>query len=339
MSGADANRRAAHRLLAPAQLSSGSDEFGRRRVHATVRRDLKGTVQLRSGPCLTRQQCNLSSAGEDVDSTRVPASSAHGGAQCRTRRLRRPHGPWGAPMTRPLPSRSSVGRRHSLFAAVLVAILPVWNNVVIPQMSGSTVSYVGVNGVAAGVLLATGRWTGLTWAELGLSRQRLLAGLRWGGACFAVVALALAAAVAIAAVRPALTDARAADVSAGDVAVEVLVRIPLGTVLWEEVAFRGVLLAALARVMPVRRAVVVASIVFGVWHIRPTLSGLAANDAIGATWVTIFAVLGVCAFTAAAGALLCWLRLRSGSLLAPVLLHLATNTLGTVAAVAAHRLD
>jgi membrane protease YdiL (CAAX protease family) len=33
-----------------------------------------------------------------------------------------------------------------------------------------------------------------------------------------------------------------------------------------------------------------------------------------------------------------WLRLRSGSLLAPALLHLATNTLGTVAAAVAHRL-
>jgi hypothetical protein len=33
-----------------------------------------------------------------------------------------------------------------------------------------------------------------------------------------------------------------------------------------------------------------------------------------------------------------WLRLRSGSLLAPVLLHLATKTLGAVDAAAAHRL-
>jgi membrane protease YdiL (CAAX protease family) len=33
------------------------------------------------------------------------------------------------------------------------------------------------------------------------------------------------------------------------------------------------------------------------------------------------------------------MRLRSGSLLAPVLLHLATNSLGTLAAVAARRLQ
>jgi uncharacterized protein len=41
----------------------------------------------------------------------------------------------------------------------------------------------------------------------------------------------------------------------------------------------------------------------------------------------------------AAGVLFTMLRLRSGSLLAPVLLHLATNSLGTPAAAAALRLQ
>jgi membrane protease YdiL (CAAX protease family) len=43
--------------------------------------------------------------------------------------------------------------------------------------------------------------------------------------------------------------------------------------------------------------------------------------------------------TAAAGVLFTVLRLRSGSLLAPVLLHLATNSLGTPAVAAALRLQ
>ncbi|NEM06904.1 CPBP family intramembrane glutamic endopeptidase [Geodermatophilus normandii] len=241
-------------------------------------------------------------------------------------------------MTRAVPTRSATVRRHGAFVVVLVAILAVWNNIVVPQVPDSTASYVGVNGAASAVLVVAARWTGLTWAELGLGRRRLWAGLQWGGACFAAVALAFTVAVTVPALRPLLTDARTADLTAGDVAAEVLVRIPLGTVLWEEVAFRGVLLAALARVLPLRRAVAAAAIVFGVWHVRPTLSGLEANDLVDAAWLRTLAVLGVCTFTAAAGALLCWLRLRSGSLLAPALLHLATNTLGTVAATAAHRL-
>jgi membrane protease YdiL (CAAX protease family) len=84
--------------------------------------------------------------------------------------------------------------------------------------------------------------------------------------------------------------------------------------------------------------VAVAALVFGVWHVRPTLGGLAANDLVDGTWARALAVLAVCVFTAAAGVLLSWLRLRSGSLLAPALLHLATNTLGTIAATAVHRL-
>lgn len=214
----------------------------------------------------------------------------------------------------------------------------MWNNVVIPQVPGSTAVYVAVNGAAGGILLVAARRTGLTWAELGLSRRRLAAGLRWGGACFAAVSLALAAAVAIPGPRALFTGVRATDLSAGEVALELLVRIPLGTVLWEEVAFRGALLASLGRVLPVRRAVAVAAAVFGAWHVQPTISGLAANHLADAAWLRPLAVLGVCTFTTAAGALLCWLRLRSGSLLAPALLHLATNTLGTVAVAAAHRL-
>ncbi|WP_156119277.1 hypothetical protein [Modestobacter caceresii] len=53
--------------------------------------------------------------------------------------------------------------------------------------------------------------------------------------------------------------------------------------------------------------------------------------------VTLGVGLAVLA-TAGAGVVLVLLRLRSGSLLAPVLLRLAVNGLGTLAALAAHRL-
>jgi membrane protease YdiL (CAAX protease family) len=50
-------------------------------------------------------------------------------------------------------------------------------------------------------------------------------------------------------------------------------------------------------------------------------------------------VLVGCSGTAAAGALFSWLRLRSGSLLAPALLHLTANSGGLLASVAAARRD
>lgn len=108
--------------------------------------------------------------------------------------------------------------------------------------------------------------------------------------------------------------------------------------MWEEIAFRGVLLAALMRVVAPRAAVALTAALFGIWHIRPTLSATTANALTDRFAGLVVAVLLGCAFTAAAGVLFAWLRLRSGSLLAPVLLHLATNSLGALAAAAAHRL-
>lgn len=228
------------------------------------------------------------------------------------------------------------GRRSSgVFATALVLVLGAWNNVVVDRLPGS---YVVANVAATGALLAAARVQRLSWDDLGLARQRLRAGLRWGGACSAGVACGYAVALAVPGLRPVLVDARVADLDGGEVASQVLVRIPLGTVLWEEVAFRGVLLAALARVLPVRAAVATSAAVFGIWHVRPTLSALAANDLADGPVLRPLAVLLGCLATGAAGLLFSWLRLRSGSLAAPVLLHLATNSLGVLAGAAAHRI-
>ncbi|WP_236835122.1 CPBP family intramembrane glutamic endopeptidase [Blastococcus sp. KM273129] len=224
-----------------------------------------------------------------------------------------------------------------MFAASVAVLLGAWNNVVITRLPGYPQSYVPVNLAATGLLLAGARFAGTTWQELGLERRRARAGIGWGGVCAAVVAAGYAVALAVPAVRPLLADARLAGAGSGEIAHQALVRIPLGTVVWEEVAFRGVLLAALLRLLPPRTAVAVSAALFGIWHIRPTLSAARANTlADGGAGLFAVVLLG-CAVTAAAGVLFAWLRLRSGSLLAPVLLHLATNSLGALAAAAAHR--
>jgi membrane protease YdiL (CAAX protease family) len=217
-------------------------------------------------------------------------------------------------------------------------VLSTWNNVVITRLPGYPASYVPANVAAAGVLLAAARVDGLSWADLGLGRDRLPAGLTWGAPCSAVVTCGYGAALIVPALRPLLTDARLAGVGGGEIAYQVLVRIPFGTVLWEEVAFRGVLLAALARLMSVSAATATSAVVFGIWHVRPVLAALAANEPADGPAPRAVAMLLACVGTGAAGGLFAWLRLRSGSLLAPALLHLAANTLGTLAAAAAHRM-
>jgi hypothetical protein len=122
--------------------------------------------------------------------------------------------------------RPSVRWRAVGLTGALVVVLAAWNNLVMTRLPGS---YVVVNGTAAAVLLAGARAAGLSWAELGLARRCLPAGLRWGGACVALVAGGYVIALAVPALRPLLADARVADLDGAEIASRVLVRIPFGT--------------------------------------------------------------------------------------------------------------
>jgi uncharacterized protein len=229
----------------------------------------------------------------------------------------------------------AVSRRRLLGLAVpLSAGLAVWNNLIVHRLP-----YLTANATATAAVLGAAGWAGLSREELGLARRSVPAGLRWGSACAVPVAAGYAVALAVPALRPLLLDGRVAGRGGADLAHQALVRIPVGTVLWEEVAFRGVLLAVLRRLVPAPAAVAASSVLFGVWHVRPTLEGLAANDLDRGPVATGAAVLLGCAGTAAAGVLFTALRLRSGSLLAPALLHLATNSFGVGAAATAVRLS
>jgi membrane protease YdiL (CAAX protease family) len=195
--------------------------------------------------------------------------------------------------------------------------------------------YPAVNALAATATLTAAAASGLTSADLGLRRDRLRAGLRYGSAAAAPVVAAFGLAALTPVTRPMLNDQRIADLNRRQLAYHVLVRIPVGTVAWEEIAFRGVLQAALRRVLAEPAATVVGSAVFGLWHIRPTAETLAVNQLAASRGRRIIAVSAVAAGTAGAGALLSVLRDRSGSLAAPVLLHLAANCAAPLASALA----
>jgi membrane protease YdiL (CAAX protease family) len=183
---------------------------------------------------------------------------------------------------------------------------------------------------AAAVALAV-RVGGCGARDLGLARADLASGLRLGAVAVAVVAGLLAVGVALPATRGLFADRRVDQHSVAALLYATLVRIPFGTALLEETLFRGALLGLGLRQWPPRVAVAWSSALFGLWHVLPA-GGLAGyNPAVAGTLhggggrllVTAAAV----AASALAGTLFCWLRLRSGSLLAPVMLHAATNGL------------
>ena len=111
-------------------------------------------------------------------------------------------------------------------------------------------------------------------------------------------------------------------------AVQLLVRIPLATALVEELVFRGVILGLGVRAGDRRRALLVSSAAFGLWHIGAAVHPArrdAAGDAVGLPGTTAPAVLGDVVATTVGGLGFGWLRLRSGSILAPTLAHGARN--------------
>jgi CAAX protease family protein len=227
-------------------------------------------------------------------------------------------------------------RADVAFAAAACAALTWYNNVA-GLRPWHRRWYPAVNGCAAAAAVAAAAASGLSAADLGLERDRLRAGLRYGSAAAAPVVAAYGLAVLIPATRPLLDDQRVAGLDGRQLAYQVLLRIPVGTVAWEEIAFRGVLQAALRRVLDEPAATVVGASVFGLWHIRPTAGALAVNGLAEGRGARILAVTGVVAGTTGAGALLSRLRERSGSLAAPVLLHLAANCTGPLASALAGR--
>jgi membrane protease YdiL (CAAX protease family) len=110
------------------------------------------------------------------------------------------------------------------------------------------------------------------------------------------------------------------------------VRIPLGTVVLEEVAFRSVLPALAARRYGISGGVLIASALFGLWHVLPALGIVDVNPVASETFSgsggTALAVVGAVLATTLAGVVLCWLRDRSGSLLASVVVHTTASSLG-----------
>lgn len=168
--------------------------------------------------------------------------------------------------------------------------------------------------------------------ELGFDPRALRSGLAWGGAVLGVILAGLLVGALLPLTRGLFEDDRVGDVSLVGMLYQTVLRIPLGTVLLEETAFRGVLLGMLMARTTLWRGVFWSSALFGVWHVLPAVGIEQTNpvyeDVFGGRMGPLLAVVGAVVFTAAAGYLFSFLRLRSGSIVAPVLLHVATNSLG-----------
>lgn len=178
--------------------------------------------------------------------------------------------------------------------------------------------------VVTGVALRVG----MTRAQLGLGRDAIGSGVRFGLAASALVLVVVVIGACIPATSSFMDDARV-HVGVGGLARELLLSILIGTVLPEELLFRGVILGSAMERWGRWRGVAASSALFSLWHIAPTLATSGGNAELSTATTTALGRLGLVAAAMAstfvAGVVFAWLRVRSRSLVAPILAHLATN--------------
>jgi len=206
----------------------------------------------------------------------------------------------------------------ALAAYNLVQNLVIPDNVYVPANLAATAGLVAF-AVKSGTPLDA---MGLGWAHVGN-------GLRLGGAVATGLGAATAAALSTGRLDQWLLDERARGHKRGGAAYRSLVRFPLGTALFEEVAFRGVLDGLWRRRAGAGTARVVGAAAFGAWHLLPTFRGYPAMAIGSGPTATIrercIAAVSGAVITGLSGFGFTALRERSDSVAAPWLTHAAIN--------------
>jgi CAAX protease family protein len=225
-----------------------------------------------------------------------------------------------------------VARRSRLSdVLVLAALLAGYGNAASLALAGATPAG-GWSGVAVGMAPAAAL---LVWGvfSAGLSVRDF--GLEWRGAARSAgvglcVALALAA-IAIAflhappVVGQPVSHAPLNSLSEQALVWRTFVWMPLDTALPEEIAFRGVLLAALAQHLPRRRAIIVSAIAFMAWHAVIVARTVAVTNLAGEPLLALLGLVGALAAVFVGGIVFAGLRLMTGNLAGSIFAHWAFN--------------
>jgi len=218
--------------------------------------------------------------------------------------------------------------RLEIPSEALAVVVLALHNVVVHRVLPAPADAAANLATAAGITWFA-RHAGCSRSDLGLGAEDAGRGLRMGLGGAGVAGGAVAVGAVLPVTRRFFHDRRVVDVGRGEAAYQLAVRIPLATALAEELVFRGALLALFRRRRSATAAVGWTSLLFGVWHVLPTVDhyqGNPARDLVADPGRgRRLAVLATTLSTAGAGAGLAWLRLRSRSVLAPILAHAALN--------------
>lgn len=218
--------------------------------------------------------------------------------------------------------RDGVGPELTAGAGILAYSAAL--NSVIPESL-----HVPANLATAGLLTWFAWKSGATRSDMGMAHDDVREGLSMGLKTVLPIAVVVVGGIAIPGTRGLFTGEELAQGSTAHALYEILVRIPFGTAIPEEIIFRGALLGLLLRRHSPWKSATVSSLLFGVWHVLPTLDTLRNGDAGEVVHRSFLgrggAVATTVALTAAAGMGFSWLRYRSRSVVAPAIAHIAVN--------------
>ena len=175
-----------------------------------------------------------------------------------------------------------------------------------------------MDGLLVTAMLLWGRQRGLSREDLGLGADSLRRGAALLG--IAIVAGLGVCVLVFAMTRDASSAAEVLSRTGGDV-----LRIFAITATMEEIIFRGAFLGIAIPALGRRRAILVQSVSFGLWHIGPSIAELGLDET-----ADIVGVLGRVAFTGVAAVALALVRVRYRSVVPCVALHGVITSVNTV---------
>lgn len=179
------------------------------------------------------------------------------------------------------------------------------------------------------ILLMVALWAKaerLPLAELGFTLAGIQRGLFWGSLAGLAMAMPPLGFFIFPVIAPAPVEyAGYQNLEVGALALLLLVRLPIRTVLVEEVLFRGLLQTRGTQLMGTSGGIVFSCALFVLWH------GVITHHALGLTNLDASPLSGWLLWglasipLAGAGLILSWLRLKTGGLLAPIVAHWLVN--------------
>ncbi|MBN1289920.1 MAG: CPBP family intramembrane metalloprotease [Actinobacteria bacterium] len=191
-------------------------------------------------------------------------------------------------------------------------------------------SHIPANIIASALAVFLALRAGISMDNMGMEWSKLGQGLKAGLLAIIPILALMALGIAVPWSRKYFFDPAVVGINWERTFLHMFFRIPFGTVAAEEVIFRGALLGLFMKRHRPWVAILSTSLVFGLWHISPTLNSIIRNpafsDLASGGWVTFGIVFGVVAATTVAGILLSWLRLKAESILAPWIAHTCLNS-------------